>query len=115
MPGREKVPSVTAGEVNRLVGEGAVLLDVREDDEWQAGHAPEAVHIPLGQLSASMDRLPRGRAIVAICRSGGRSGLATKALLEAGHDAVNLEGGMKGWAASGLPITTDSGAAGAVI
>lgn len=91
------------------------MLDVREDDEWQAGHAPEAVHIPLGQLSASMSQLPSGRAIVAICRSGARSGLATKALLEAGYNAVNLEGGMKGWAASGLPVTTDSGGAGAVI
>lgn len=111
----EKVPGVTPGEGNQLVGEGAMLLDVREDDEWQAGHAPDAVHIPLGQLSMSMDQLPGDRRIVAICRSGGRSGMATKALLDAGYDAVNLEGGMKDWAASGLPVMTDGGGSGTVI
>ena len=108
-------PAVTAEEGHQLVEEGALLLDVREDDEWQAGHAPAAHHIPLGQVMGAVDDLPRDRRIVAICRVGGRSENATIALRQAGLDVVNLAGGMHAWAASGLPIVTDSGEPGTVI
>jgi rhodanese-related sulfurtransferase len=88
----------------------AWLLDVREDDEWAAGHAPGARHIPLGQLSVRSAELPQDEVIYVICRSGVRSGQAARALSGAGWQAVNCAGGMQDWAASGRPMVTDSGA-----
>jgi rhodanese-related sulfurtransferase len=109
------VPEVEAEEGRRRVEQGAVLLDVREPDEWTAGHAPEAVLIPLGEIQARLDEIPTGRPIVAICRSGARSGRVTEALTAWGYDAVNLAGGMRAWAEAGLPVVTDAGTPGAVI
>jgi rhodanese-related sulfurtransferase len=100
------VPEIPAA----AVPEGAWLLDVREDDEWAAGHAPDAAHIPLGQLGARTGELPADQEIYVICRSGHRSGRATQALNGAGWRAVNVAGGMQDWAAAGRPMTTDSGA-----
>jgi rhodanese-related sulfurtransferase len=109
------VPEVDATEGRRRVEQGALLLDVREPDEWSAGHAPEAVLIPLGEVQARLDEIPTDRPIVAICRSGARSGRVTEALSAWGYDAVNLAGGMRAWAAAGLPVVTDDGTPGAVI
>jgi rhodanese-related sulfurtransferase len=89
---------------------GAWLLDVREDDEWAAGHAPGARHIPLGQLSARAGEVPQDQAVYVICRSGARSARAAEALAAAGWEATNVAGGMQDWAAAGRPMTTDSGA-----
>jgi rhodanese-related sulfurtransferase len=91
------------------VPDGAWLLDVREDDEWQAGHAPGATHIPLGQLGARAAEVPKTETVYVICRSGGRSARAAFALVGAGWDAINVAGGMQDWAAAGKPMTTDSG------
>jgi rhodanese-related sulfurtransferase len=93
------------------VPDGAWLLDVREDDEWQAGHAPGATHIPLGQLTSRATEVPRDQTVYVICRSGGRSARAAFALVQSGWDAVNVAGGMQDWAAAGRPMTADSGAA----
>jgi len=93
----------------------AVLLDVREPDEWAAGHAPGALHITLGNLGRDYGELPRDAPILCVCRGGGRSERAAGALRGAGYDASNVAGGMKAWAASGLPVVTDDGAPGAVI
>jgi rhodanese-related sulfurtransferase len=87
----------------------AWLLDVREDDEWAAGHAPDARHIPLGQLNARAGEVPQDQAVYVICRSGGRSARAAQALAAAGWEAINVAGGMQDWAAVGRPMTTDSG------
>jgi rhodanese-related sulfurtransferase len=89
----------------------AWLLDVREDDEWAAGHAPDATHIPLGELSAHAGEIPRDQQIYVICRSGLRSARAAQALNGAGWQAVNVAGGMQDWAAAGRPMVSDSGAA----
>jgi rhodanese-related sulfurtransferase len=88
----------------------AWLLDVREDDEWAAGHAPGARHIPLGQLGGRSSEVPRDETVYVICRSGGRSARAAQALAGAGWHAVNVAGGMQDWAAAGRPMVTDSGA-----
>jgi rhodanese-related sulfurtransferase len=88
----------------------AWLLDVREPDEWAAGHAPQATHIPLGQLGARTAELPRDQQLYVICRSGGRSARAAQALNGAGWRAVNVAGGMQDWAAAGKPMASDSGA-----
>lgn len=85
---------------------GHVLLDVREQEEWDAGHAPGALHIPLGELPARIDELPEEDLLV-VCRSGGRSLRATAWLNRSGYDARNLDGGMKAWAAAGLPVTAE--------
>ncbi len=89
---------------------GAWLLDVREDDEWAAGHAPGARHIPLGQLGARTAEIPQDVDIYVLCRAGSRSGYAARSLTGAGWQAVNVAGGMQDWAAAGRPMVTDSGA-----
>src|ERR1700745_1555356 len=81
----------------------AWLLDVREDDEWAAGHAPDATHIPLRELGANTPDTPQDQQICGICRSGHRSARATQALNGAGWQAVNVAGGMHDWAAAGRP------------
>lgn len=111
----EDVPEVGPEEGRALLDAGATLLDVREVDEWQAGHAPEAHFIPLGALAARAAELATDRRIVTICRSGGRSERATRFLRGQGFDAVNLTGGMRAWAAAGLDVVTDDGAPGTVI
>jgi rhodanese-related sulfurtransferase len=103
----ERLPDLPAANVPDEVW----LLDVREDDEWAAGHAPGATHIPLGQLGARASEVPQDELIYVICRSGHRSGNAAQALAGAGWRAVNIAGGMQQWAAAGRPMVTDSGAA----
>jgi rhodanese-related sulfurtransferase len=82
----------------------AVLLDVREPDEWLAVRAPEALHIPMGQLSIRADQLPATGLIACICHVGHRSAVVADALVRAGYDAVNVTGGMNAWEAAGLPV-----------
>jgi len=108
-------PAVSVEDAHRSIEEGALLVDVREDDEWQAGHAPGAVHMPLGSLQDRYQELPRDRPIVAVCRMGGRSERATIGLRAEGFDVVNLTGGMQAWNAAGYPVQTDDGAPGTVI
>jgi rhodanese-related sulfurtransferase len=108
------VPEVDATAGRSLVDGGALLLDVRQPEEWAAGHAPGAMFVPLSEVAARVDDLPRGRRIVAICRSGARSGRVTEFLAGHGFDVVNLAGGMKAWAQSGYPVETDDGSPGTV-
>ena len=96
---------IDAREAHALLERGAaVALDVRERTEWAAGHIPGALHIPLGKLHERAHELPTDRRIVAVCRSGNRSRLATAALRRAGWEADNLRGGMQAWQANGLPV-----------
>ncbi|MGW1911548.1 rhodanese-like domain-containing protein [Streptomyces sp. NPDC002076] len=93
-----------------------VLLDVREADEWQAGHAPGAVHLPLTALAAGA-RLPaeaQARPVVVICRSGRRSRRAAELLRARGVEAVDVIGGMQQWAGAGLPVVDARGGNGTV-
>ena len=102
-------------EASDLKREGAVLLDVREVDEWKAGHAPGARHVPLGDVASRPDSLPRDRRLVVMCRSGHRSSRATALLVDSGFDAVNLDGGMRAWAGAGLPLEAAGGRKGRVV
>ena len=88
---------------------GVFLLDVREDDEWTAGHAPDAVHVRLGDLGARVDELPRDREVYVICRTGNRSAYATQALTAGGLNAINVGDGMTGWAVAGRPMVSEDG------
>ncbi|RLV01468.1 sulfurtransferase [Streptomyces griseocarneus] len=98
---------------------GDFLLDVREDDEWAAGHAEGALHIPMSDFVARFGELtekaPDGGRINVICRSGGRSAQVTMYLVQQGLDAANVDGGMQVWAAAGRPVVDANGAPGAVI
>jgi rhodanese-related sulfurtransferase len=89
---------------------GVFLLDVREDDEWAAGHAPEALHIPVGTLNERAAEIPQDREVYVICRSGARSAYAANALAGAGWKAVNVADGMTGWAVAGRPMVSETGA-----
>jgi len=91
------------------------LLDVREMDEWDAGHIDGAQHIPLGDLGARLAEVPKDRVVVAVCRSGSRSDRAAKGLRLSGYQAENLEGGVTEWSRSGLPLVAKTGGDGRVI
>jgi rhodanese-related sulfurtransferase len=108
-----RLPDVDPGQAAELLERGqAALLDVREPQEWVAGHAPQARHLPLGALTPSA--VPPGRTVIAVCRSGNRSGKAADALAAAGVHVHNLAGGMKAWSQAGLPVVTDDGTPGTV-
>ena len=92
-----------------------VLLDVREDDEWAAGHAPDAVHLPMSELAGRLADVPEAAPLYVICRSGGRSERVTEYLNANGWEAVNVLGGMSVWAGLGLPLVAESGTAPEVI
>ena len=87
----------------------AFLLDVREADEWEAGHVPGALHIPLGELGARYLEIDHGSEVYVICRSGRRSDHAARALAGAGWRALNVSDGMIGWQAADRPMTSESG------
>ncbi len=92
----------------------AVFLDVREPEEWQAGHIQDAVHIPLADLPARIGELSPDDEIVVVCRSGGRSARAVAWLNSNGFDVLNLDGGMASWATSGKKMVSETGEAPAV-
>lgn len=93
----------------------AVLLDVREDDEWSAGHAPQARHIPMAYVPGMIAELARDETVVAVCRSGGRSSRVAAYLQAQGYDVLNADGGMQAWAAANQPMVSETGAAPEVI
>lgn len=109
------VPTVEVSDLK----DGDFLLDVREDDEWQAGHAEGALHIPLGEFVSRYGELteaaPQDGRVNVICRSGGRSAQVTSYLVQQGIDAVNVDGGMQVWEGSGRPVVTDDGKPGHVL
>jgi rhodanese-related sulfurtransferase len=88
---------------------GAYLLDVREPDEWAAGHAPDAVHIPVGALGQRAGEIPQDREVYVICRSGTRSAYAAQALVGGGWTAINVADGMTGYAIAGRPMISETG------
>ena len=109
-----RTPQVDAVQARRLVDGGAMLIDVRGPDEWDAGHAPGALHIPLDQLPSRVGDVAGAEQVVMVCRSGSRSARATQWLLGHGVDAVNLGGGMQAWACAGGSVVRDDGSVGRV-
>ncbi len=97
---------VSVAEADRLRGDGALVLDVREPSEWATGVIDGATLISLGELPNRLGELPRDRDIVVVCRSGNRSAQGRDILLGAGFSSVtSMAGGMTDWVAAGLPIT----------
>lgn len=110
-----RLPSVRADEARTLVDGGATLLDVRENAEWNAGHAPTAVHVPLGRMADAPRRLKKGRAVVVVCRSGNRSRRVTSYLRAQGFEVYNLSGGMRAWERAGGRVVAKGNRPGAVV
>lgn len=99
-----EIPSVSVSELP----DDVVMVDVRESDEWTAGHAPGAVHVPLGEVPSRLGDLPEiDEPLAIVCRSGGRSGRAVEWLVQQGFEVVNVEGGMRAWHAAGKEMITD--------
>lgn len=105
-----QIASVAAADV----ADDAVILDVREDDEWEAGHVAGSTHVPMSQLMARVADVPAVDPLVVVCRVGGRSAQVTAWLRAQGRDAVNLTGGLESWAGAGRPLVTDAGTPGHV-
>jgi hydroxyacylglutathione hydrolase len=109
----ERIELIDPAELARRVAapDGPVVLDVREDSEYEAEHIPGSLHIPYGGLAKRLDELPRDRPIAAICRGGKRSGLAASILQREGFaDVIHVGKGVGAWRAAGNPV--ESGAAG---
>ena len=101
-----RIPDVSSAQLP----EDTYLLDVREDDEWRAGHAPTAVHLPMTQLPERLGEVPADGDVVIVCRSGHRSAEVVRFLLAQGYDNVrNLTDGMFGWASAGRPLVSEDG------
>ena len=97
--------AVDVAEAQRRQQAGALIIDVRESEEWREGHVAGAKHIPLGSLAARLYELPRDREILTMCRSGNRSGRAQSLLLGQSFPSVrNVSGGMMAWERAGLPV-----------
>ncbi len=100
-PFRKNYARISVAEAKALVRSGAVLIDVRNRDEWNSGHAREARHIPLDTLESKLGSLSKGRPVVAICQSGMRSALAARMLATQGFEASTVRGGMMAWNRAG--------------
>ncbi|MFG3437692.1 rhodanese-like domain-containing protein [Nonomuraea sp. NPDC047897] len=99
------VPEIEADKVPA----DAFLLDVRELQEWVAGHAPEAVHIPMSEIQGRVAEVPEDRQVYVVCRVGGRSLQVAAWLNQLGRDAVNVGGGMQSWAFARRPMVSETG------
>jgi rhodanese-related sulfurtransferase len=111
----DSVPEMSAAAASAAVEGGAVLLDVREEFEWERGHAPQAVHISMSEIGERVEELPADRTIVCVCHIGGRSAMVVNALNQGGWQAVNVAGGMEAWVAAGLPVVDAAGQPGVVV
>ena len=103
----DPVPAVQVREIPDPMPADIAVLDVRESFEWDAGHLPGAIHIPLGELPGRTDEVPSGRVLV-VCHVGARSAHATAFLRRQGVDAVNLTGGMAAWQAARRPFVSET-------
>lgn len=97
----DELPEVAPDDAIALVATGTVLVDVREQDEWDAGHAPDARLVPLSQLQGRVAELPADSRFLVVCHSGARSMRATAFLRSEGLDAANVMGGMVAWVQCG--------------
>ena len=103
---------VSRDEAKKMIDEGAQLIDVRADHEWEAGRIAGATHLPLPELPERLADVDKDRPVVIYCRGGNRSSMATAALNEAGFDAVKLTEGIVGWAGEDLPLEPEGGGGG---
>jgi rhodanese-related sulfurtransferase len=104
-----EVKEVSREEAKQLLDQGAQLVDVRADHEWEAGRIAGATHVPLPQLPERLGEIDKERPVVVYCRGGNRSTMATAALADAGYDASKLSEGIVGWSEEDLPLEPEGG------
>jgi len=102
-----QIPTAPVAAVPDPLPQGLVVLDVREHDEWDAGHVAGSTHIPLMELDTRRAEIPEGDQTLVVCRSGHRSAHATAWLCRQGVDAVNLDGGLVAWQRAGRTLVAD--------
>jgi rhodanese-related sulfurtransferase len=102
-----EIPTASVSGVPDPLPEGLLVLDVREDDEWQAGHVAGSLHIPLMELGNRYGELPDAEQTLVVCRVGNRSAYAAGFLIQQGIDAVNLAGGLVAWEVAGRALVAD--------
>ena len=100
---------VSREQAQKLIDEGAQLVDVRADHEWEMGRIEGATHLPLAELGERAGEIDRDRPVVLYCRGGNRSTMATEALVAEGYDAAKLSEGIVGWSEAGLPLEPEGG------
>jgi rhodanese-related sulfurtransferase len=105
----DETREVTRDEAQKLIENGAQLVDVRAEHEWDAGRIGGAKHLPLAELAERTGEIDKERPVVLYCRGGNRSTMATDALTDAGFDAVKLSEGIVGWDEADLPLEPDEG------
>ena len=108
-----QIPQMSVEDYVALPEGSVVLLDVREPEEWEDGHALEAVHVPMNSVPSTLAHAPGpitpDTRVVVTCKAGGRSAQVTAWLVQQGYDAVNLEGGMLAWATAHRPMVSETG------
>jgi rhodanese-related sulfurtransferase len=100
---------VSRDEAQKLIEDGAQLVDVRAQHEWDTGHIAGATHVPLAELAERASEIDPERPVVLYCRGGNRSTMAAAALGDAGYDAAKLVEGIVGWSEAGLPLEPEGG------
>jgi rhodanese-related sulfurtransferase len=109
-----QVPQAAVAEIPENLDESVIVLDVREHDEWQRGHAPGARHIPMGEVPGRLAEIDPDARLYVVCHLGGRSQRVAEYLARNGYTPTNVSGGMAAWAAAGRPVVTDDGGPGTV-
>lgn len=105
----KETKEVSRDEAQRLIEDGAQLVDVRADHEWEAGRIVGATHLPLAELAERTGEIDSDRPVVVYCRGGNRSTMAAEALAEAGFDAAKLSEGIVGWSEAALSLEPEGG------
>jgi rhodanese-related sulfurtransferase len=100
---------VSRDEAQKLIEDGAQVIDVRTDHEWDVGRIAGATHLPLDELAQRAGEIDKERPVVLYCRGGNRSTMAAAALEDAGYDARKLSEGIVGWVEAGLPVDPEDG------
>ena len=113
--GISNTPSIQPEQVEDSMENGYLLIDVREDDEWQAGHHINASHIKMGEIPSNLEKFEKEKKYIIVCRSGGRSAKVTDFLVENEIDALNLSGGMKKFSKVSTNVRDSLGNTGQII
>lgn len=108
-PAALPVPEINGAELlaAHQNGAGLLLLDCREDYEWQQGRIPDSLHIPMRQIPGRLDEISRDAEVVVICAHGNRSYSVAGWLIQQGYTAASLKGGVADWQQRGYPIVRD--------
>lgn len=99
-----------AAQLPADLSEPVILLDVRENEEWEHGHAPGAIHIPMAEVPSRIGEIDTEAELYVVCKAGGRSLRVVEYLAQIGYEATNVDGGMLAWQAAGRPVVRDDGA-----